>query len=383
VNDERWRWTPEFLESMRQVADPVTDPLIAETLAMGGEKALHELNRYLQSWKAPKPENLAPGVRAFLDAPVVYPPWLDEHKLDVARKWFDEHGLLAILALFMKGLPQYFASANADKVFTLADLFRKATIWRFAIEIAQLIFDVFRPGGLDVHPVPPPGVRQVKGDAVIALQKLRIHHSYLRHKVLQKAAMEGGWSSQWGEPINQEDLALAVVAFALWILDGVRKLGCTIDDDLEAAGLEVWNVMGFLLGLDDRLRAATPAAGRELIRLVGERQFRSSQDGTDLVEKLLATAEGFLPRWLSGVPQVLLNYLMDPFFLDLLKVQRPYGLSWIVIRLLGLFAGEVKAFGRTTELVAGRILRGLQTARGRDGDRTSFRVSQRQVEKYG
>jgi len=382
VNDDR-QWTPQFLESMRQVADPVTDPLIDETLAFGGEEGLRELNRYLQSWKAPKPAKLAPGVRAFLDAPVVYPPWVDDARLDVARKWFDEHGLLAILALFMKGLPQYFANANANPVFRLADLFRKDTIWRFAIEIAQLIFDVFRPGGLSVGPVPPPGVKQVKGDAVIALQKLRIHHSFLRYKVIQKAALEGGWNPQWGKPINQEDLALAVVAFALWILDGVRKLGCKIDDPIEAAGLEVWNVMGFLLGVDDRVRAATPADGRELIRLIGERQFRPSQDGTDLVKKLLATAEGFLPSWLSGVPQVLMNYLMDPFFLVLLKVPRPYGLSWIIIHLLGLFMGKVSAFGRTTEMIAGRILHGLQTAKGRDGDRTSFRVPQRQVEKYG
>jgi hypothetical protein len=379
------RWPPEFLDAMRQVADPATDQLIRETLELpDGEAALVRLNRYLQTRNVRMPADLAPGVRRFLQAPVDL-AWVDWSKLAKARSWFSEWGLLAMLSLFLKALPQYFANADADQVFRIMNIFRKGTLRRFLVEIAQLTFDVMEPGGLDVYPNPPqPGSQQTKADGVFALQKLRLHHSVIRHWTQQKPRLQGaGWDLAWGQPLNQEDLALAVTTFSLWTLDGVRKLTIPVNEAEEEGGLEVWKVMGFLIGLDDRLQPATTAEARELIEKIGKRQFRRSQAGIDLTRELLDRVEGFLPRWLRGFPVGLMRYLMEPRFVGLLEVPKPSALTRLALLLLGIFVKDVKLYFKATSRLAGRFLHGLQRVKDRDGDRGSFRIPARQIEKYG
>lgn len=379
------RWPPEFLDAMRQVADPLTDQLIRETLDLpDGEAALMRLNKYLQTRNALMPADLAPGVRRFLQAPVDL-TWVDGSKLTKARSWFSEWGLIAMLSLFLKALPQYFANADADQVFRIMNIFRKGSLPRFLVEIAQLTFDVMEPGGLDVHPDPPlPGSQQTKADGVFALQKLRLHHSIIRHWTQQKSGLKGEpWDLEWGRPLNQEDLALAVITFSLWTLDGVRKLTIPVNQEEEAGGLEVWKVMGFLIGLDDRLQPATTAEARELIEKIGKRQFRRSQAGIALTRELLDRVEGFLPRWLRGLPVGLMRYLMEPRFVDLLEVPKASAPTRLVLFILGIFIKDVKLYSKAASRLAGRFLHGLQHAKDRDGDRGSFRIPARQVEKYG
>jgi hypothetical protein len=379
------RWTPELLASMREVADPTADSLIEETFAHGGQPALVELNRYLQAWNAPPPEGLAPGVRRYLAAPVEYPAWVDRERLGVAQAWFSEWGLLALMSLFLKALPQYFADADSAQVFRVMDIFRAASLKRFVVEIAQLTFDVMAPGGLDVDPDPPqPGVAQTQSSGVVALKKLRLHHSIVRRQVLAKSEREGdGWDPAWGRPINQEDLALAIASYALWTLDGARKLKVEVSAEEEAGGLEVWKVIGFLIGMDDRLQPADPAEARLLIEAIGRRQFQSSEVGIALVRELLERVEGFLPRFLRGLPVALMRYLMDPYFVDLMAIPRSSRSMRGLLRVLGFFLDEIGLFARFATHLAGRLLAGLRRATGRDGERGEFRLPERQVERFG
>ncbi|HEV7670982.1 MAG TPA: oxygenase MpaB family protein [Thermoanaerobaculia bacterium] len=379
------RWTPEFLASMRKVADPATDPLIEETLTQGGQPALVELNRYLQTWNAPPPENLAPGVRRYLSAPVEYPSWVDRERLATAQAWFSEWGLLALMSLFLKALPQYFADADACQVFRVMDIFRAESLKRFVVEIAQLTFDVMAPGGLDVDPDPPqPGVAQTQSSGVVALRKLRLHHSIVRRQVLAKSEREGaGWDPAWGSPLNQEDLALAVASYALWTLDGARKLKIEVSAEDEAGGLEAWKVIGFLIGMDDRLQPADPEEARRLMAAIGQRQFRRSEVGIALVRQLLERVEGFLPRFLRGLPAALMRYLMEPYFVDLMAIPRSSRSMRGLLRVLGLFLGEIRIFARLANHLAGRLLAGLKRATGRDGERGAFRIPERQVQRFG
>src|SRR6185295_8562568 len=99
---------------------------------------------------------------------------------------------------FLRSFAQVFANANAARVFYQADIFNPNTLERFIIEAAQLIFDVVLPGSLRVKPE--------KGKGVIAVQKLRLHHSLIRFYLLKSPSVEPWNSAAWGVPINQEDM---------------------------------------------------------------------------------------------------------------------------------------------------------------------------------
>jgi hypothetical protein len=50
---QKTRWSGEFLDGMRRVADPETDPLALEVFQAGGPKALVRMTQLLEDWEAP------------------------------------------------------------------------------------------------------------------------------------------------------------------------------------------------------------------------------------------------------------------------------------------------------------------------------------------
>ena len=364
------RWNDAFLDQMRKVADPLADDLIQETFNLKGREGLYQLNLFLQNWTAEDSPDLTPGVRAFLKAPVHYPPWVDLARIRDADRLFYNYGIVVILVLFMRSLPQFMANADADHVFARANLFNPKTVKRFMIEIAQLIFDVVKPGALRVEPD--------KGPGTFALQKLRLHHSIIRFEMFHHRSLteRTPWDPAWGEPINQEDLACAVLAFSLYNIDGFKKLRLGLTGKEEEATLEAWKVTGFLLGLSEELQVADMREGRQLLAAIGRRQFHSSPQGTKLVRQLLGVVESFLPWYLRGVPVVVMRYLMDPEFVILLKVPRAYGPTWLVIWILQLFAKDT-ALQKVLEWISAKFLQGLvseKTKKDRQGNRGNFRL---------
>lgn len=361
-------WTPRFLDSMRHVGDPVTDQLIAEVLASGGEKALAQLNKFCQTFNAPITDSVPPEVRQFLLAKVEYPAWVDAVKLEEGVKLFYGAAVETLLVLFLKSFPQIFAVPAIAEVFFISDVFNPGTINRFLIEIAQLILDVMRPQGLKVEPE--------KAEGVTALQKLRLHHSIIRHLTLVHSKPPL-WNSSLGVPINQENLAFGNLALAIYSLDGFEKLAIDLTPDQQEAVLMIWKIVGFLLGQDESLQPANVAEARELLAIVAQAQFKSSAEATILIRELLSAVEGFLPFRLKALPVFVMRYLMDWEFIVLLRVPRAHGawwLAWLVFIFLKLFAKEVQIVRRMVGSLSSELLQGLARAKGRQGKRGPFRI---------
>ena len=371
------RWTPAFLDSMRQVGDPVTDELIADVFASGGERALTELNRFCQTFTAPVTDRVPQAVRDFLAAKVEYPEWVDLDKFEQSVKLFYTAPVETILVLFLKSFSQLFADAAVSMVFYRSDLFNPRTINRFLIEIAQLIFDVMQPHGLSVEPE--------KSQGVVALEKLRLHHSIIRHQVLIHHTLPP-WDPALGVPINQEDLAFGSLALAIYGLDGFKKVDVELTPEQQELSLLIWKIVGFHLGQDERLQPANVAEAREMLAIIGQRQFRSSDAGTILTRKLIGAVETFVPFPLKAVPVFMMRYLMDREFIVLLKVPRAHGwwwLAWLVFVFLKVFIKELQIFKRILGRLSGELLEGLAIAKGRQGQRGQFRIPPEVALKYG
>lgn len=360
-------WDPKLLEAMREVADPVADPLIMEVYRDGGMEAIQELRRFLEHWAAPVTKEVPAGVAEFLEAPVVYPDWVDQEQLLRAQKDFPGWAVETLLVLFLKSFAQFFADGNAAIVFYRAHVFDPDTIGRFLIEIAQLVFDVMRPGELAVEPE--------KALGVTAVQKLRLHHSIIRLSMHQAGGDGEPWDPAWGKPINQEDLACALMAFAVWDLDGLRKLGLELTPQQQEETVMLWKVVGFLLGLDERLQPADLADGRELLAAIGRRQFGTSEAGVALVRELLRVVEGFLPSCCQSLPTAFMRFLMTPRFIVWLEVPRA--------RLSPCLVGGDHPLAEWILSGANKaLLKGLRTVEGRPATRGEFRVAPEIEERY-
>jgi hypothetical protein len=370
-------WNPPLLQSLRAVGDPLTDPLVEALYAESGNAGLAELNRFCQTWNAPI-DDLAPGpVRAFFEAPVAYPGWFDEGKVARASGLFYGAAVETILTLLLKSFPQIFGDPPAAEVFYRSDVFNPRTILRFTIEVTQLIFDLMQPGNLSVSP------RKALG--VIALEKLRMHHSIIRHYTLFHPK-PAPWDPAQGVPINQEDLAFGVWGLGIYDIDGFRKLELGLTQQDEEATLMVWKAIGFHLGLDERLQPADIPEARRLLEAISVRQVRPSSAGVILTRQLLETMQSFLPFFLKPLPILLMRGLMGPEFVALLAVPRPRGWLWpaeIVFFLLKLFVKEMSLLRRLLRPLSRKFLNGIATAQGRQGKRGPFRVPAEIAQKYG
>ena len=394
-----------FLDAMRTIGDPVTDPLIAQAFAAEGHDGLRRLNKW------------------FLEAPVGYPAWVDEQRIEQAHAMFIKWGMQVLLLLFTKALPQFFANEGASQVFYQTKAFAKDTqaLLRFVVEVIQLLIDVMEPGGLvdgawkydvpeqviepadavseskQIGPVgagvPEPAGGPRKGHGVLALQKLRLHHSIVRFYLLNPVHSEP-WNPAWGTPINQEDLAASMLAFTLYNIGGFKKLNLKLSEHEQETTLMMWKMICFLLGLDYRLQPANLAEAEVLLKTIEERQSGPWVAGTALTRQLLDVIRGFLPFFIKNVPVILTRYLVDRSYLKRLKVPRTFGPSWfsmsIVVVLLSVFRFYNWAVGRffprlrvllleksynfLARRLFPRFIGGASRSGGRHGQRGEFRL---------
>ena len=78
------RWSSEFLDGMRRVADPETDALALEVFQAGGPPALIRMTQLLEDWEAPIAAELPARMREWFAAPVDYPAFVDP--AEIARR---------------------------------------------------------------------------------------------------------------------------------------------------------------------------------------------------------------------------------------------------------------------------------------------------------
>ena len=103
------------------------------------------------------------------------------------------------------------------------------------------------------------------------------------------------WHHDWGSPINQEDLAGTREAFSYIVADSLPKLGVRLPDEDVDAYLHLWNVIGHLMGIDDKLRVDGIDDARALVDAIRRRQFRSSPEGRDMTKALLKLLDEMTP----------------------------------------------------------------------------------------
>ena len=374
------RWTDAFLDSMRQQTDPEADQIAREFFGsfptqQDGLAALMLLKRrYLDVWDAPMPTDLAPSLRAFYNKPVVYPDWVDSWRIDVASDLFMAYGPITLMTLLFKSAPLFWTNPAGAHAFFVAQIFSPDSVSRRLKLLPMFILNFTMPGRLaqTLTTWPPhssssglpPGVSIHKGRGVLTIQKLRMAHAC--HRIiltLEQRKPELNWDrKRFGEPINQEDLAQAMLHFCFSTIDGLAALGIAQSEDEQEATLMAWKTVAFLLGLREEMQPRDLADGRLLLETSYRRHAHPTPEGAALVEQQLAVLRRLIPWPYKDVPAAMMRYLLGTEIADLMKVPNPKFVLWLFTATSWLWKDH-KLFAYIAEWLSPKIVRGLDDKR--------------------
>jgi len=375
------RWTDEFLDSMRQVTDPEADRLVAELFTGGGVEALLKLKSFLDAWDAPATPDLPAPVREFFERPVEYPPWVDFDRIRLAEDLFVSYGPVTTVTLLLNAVPHFFTNPAGARSFYLAKIFSPDSVRNRMHEVPQFVINITQHGGL-AQTVTPEGAVE-KGPGVITAQKLRVAHARIRLLLkLHQQRKEDEWDlGGLGEPINQEDLAEALMYFCLWTIEGLKKVGIDQTPEEEEATLMSWKTVGFLLGLREELQPKGVAEAFVLRDTIARRQTRVTPEARALISEMLGIVRGMLPFWHRQWPAGLMRYQLGDELADSLGVPNPRLLGWLLTTTRPIW-GEHRVFAKLAMLISPPVVKWLVT-QDRKGNRGAFFIPERLARSWG
>ena len=352
--------TDEYLEELRRLADPLADEAVSALFAQHGIPALNRLWLELGRNDQVPPDLLPDGASDYLAASVVLPSWADAALIGQGEKFFERSGILCLVSLLCASLPECYALSDEAAVLgTTRNLEDHA--YRRVFQTTQLIVWVMQEGGLGRG-----------GPGVLAVQKVRLMHAAIRHLILNasgkfpashspKSFAEAiGTMPAWdiqrqGRPINQEQMVYTLLTFSYVILRAFRTMKIDVSEQEERAYLHVWNVVGFLMGIQERLLPRDFNAAESLFLGIKKIRMGRSPDGVALTAALVRASrqvirretDGLLARWLvNHLPPVIMRLLLDKKTLAVFDVEKLGFCEWLLLRFLTLLVGPFEGLYR-------------------------------------
>ncbi|HSP80253.1 MAG TPA: oxygenase MpaB family protein, partial [Myxococcaceae bacterium] len=288
---------------MRGQGDPLADGLVQGLLGrMGGSPSA--LLGQLTLLARGGPATSIPELEEYLAQGARLPPWANLEQVRLGGELFHRYAPQVVLSLLCASLPLCYGAARGVRVLHHTGRLRTQPLRRLE-ETSRVLLAALSPGGLE------PG-----GAGLRALQGVRLVHAGVRLVLLR-----GGWPPEWGPPLNQEELAATLTTFSVVIAESLARLGCSLTAAQGMAWLHTWNVVGALLGVEERLLPEEPAQARALAEAVARRHLRVSSEGQALLGALLGVLGQVLPGGgLRGVWPSLMRYLLGRELADILAV---------------------------------------------------------------
>ncbi len=265
----------EVLDAFAKQYDSSVQLLVDKLEHMMRMPSEGEMNKIIQDHFSDETE-IQVALKKYFNQAVVLPDWIDAEKMTLGGYVFQDHVFSSIMILGCASLPStYMCNPEAKVLGFTRRLIDDAP--RRLIETAQMVTDVMGEGGLVIQD------KKLSGKGVQSILKIRLIHASIRHLMLHKEklavqqysntknslltyvfdSLQDGctWHGdkkpdKWnkkddGIPINQEALAVILLTFSYVILRGLKKIGVKLNKQQQDAYLHSWNVVGYLLGIDD------------------------------------------------------------------------------------------------------------------------------------
>jgi len=276
----------------RQIGDPLVDGIVSDHLACHGPDAMRTaMGALFHTTGLPEDQ---PLVRSYLDA-LGDLEIGDPDTISRGQQMFSLFGPEIFLVLGSCSLPLAFACGNGVQAIYRSRRLKDDPLRRL-YDTAQMVIDVMQVGELAHGRI---GWRSAR--------KVRLIHALVRHHVQQDP--DAPWSSDWGTPVNQEDMAGTLLSFSVAVLHCLKAMGAGISSVEADSYIYAWSAVGRLLGIDEALLAWSETEALTLAARIGTRQLRSTPEGKQLAHHLIAAVGTLFP--IPGYANSLTHYFLQ------------------------------------------------------------------------
>ncbi|RYU94039.1 oxygenase MpaB family protein [Emticicia agri] len=293
------------LANYRLIGDRKADALIQDLVAQESISFLRNLMPFLSDFKKLSFQSQPQLLQDFLAENSSFPDFFNKKELIRATDFYRQNQQTIGLILGLYALPYCYLGADGARVLYLSERIRKDTYNRL-VETGNFLKAVMNYDNWTSNKI------------FAICTKVRLMHAAIRFFTLHSQR----WDMAWGHPINQEDMLGTNLAFSLIVLRGMRKLGYSIDSTYERAYLHAWNMISFLLGIENDLLPASEQDAIKLERLIAERQFRQSAESQALTESLMQAIRGISPgSFAADILQAQSRFLLGEKYAEMLGVK--------------------------------------------------------------
>lgn len=317
------------------LGDPLADELTEVLGSLPADQGRNLFDRALAQGIASIPRPPA-ALRAFCESAEAVPSWVDWEQIDRGGAFFLRSGPLCAVVLGCLSLPLAYAMPDGNKPLVFSGWLVHRAVRRLA-ETGRFLDLTCAPGGLRRF---APGYQ--------ATLRVRLMHAQVRRLLLQSKR----WSqAELGMPINQLHLAITNTLFSAVILDGLRRLGMSVDSADAQAYLALWRYSAHLSGVPSALVPKSEADALRFKASVLDICLPPDDDARLLVRSLmeapLKLAYYPRPRRLAAaslpLQQAISRYLLGTPLADQLALPRSLPAS--VLARLGVLALRVATWG--------------------------------------
>ena len=269
--EKRLVFTNDFLAAKRQMGDAAAD-LFTQSVFENADQKI-ELRNWLNDLPEKAQLNQIPqlfaGYSLFSNINAL-PSWADKKEMKAGSAFFARYAQLIMNLLGLLSLPYCYTAADGAMVLYLSDRMR-GDVGKRLVETADFLWDVMAPDAFEQE-----------GKGFASVLKIRLIHAAVRYYTLKS----GKWDNAWGVPVNQEDMAGTNLSFSLVVIRGLRKFGVAVTYQEQQAFMHLWNIIGYLLGLEEDLLPQNGKQAFNLEEAIRLRQFKVSDHGRELTRSL-------------------------------------------------------------------------------------------------
>ncbi len=327
--------TSEMLQAMRQQTDPIADEVITRLFTEGRAGAVNKVMAAISTNASQLSEELHPAIIQFFEQTAQLPAWADEKKMLGGALFFGKYIQQILSLLGSLSLPYCYAAADGAQVLYLSQRIRNDTRKRLA-DTGQFVLKVMARDSFTS-----------RGTGIRTIQKVRLVHAAVRFHVLQSRQ----WNDAWGKPVNQEDMLGTHLAFSYIVLEGLQKLGVAYSLAEAQAYLHLWNVISYLLGVQETILPASLKEALQVAKLIEKRHFRKSEAGIELTKALLRCFDEITPTpALKAFQPSYMRFLLGDKVADLLEVPQTNAASLLImpVKAVNFVRSVAGGFSRNT-----------------------------------
>lgn len=298
------RFNEKWMQEQRFVGDALADEVIA---ALKERYPIQDPGDMLTEIK--RLADSEGGVfKTFMDACYYLPEWVDFKAMEPGARLWASHTPLMLLSVLAGGVLGSAFHVNAEPVFT--------NTGRFIVEDGVVARMQETGAILGLAPFSnevQPGGRHHK-----VVMKVRILHAAIRYWSLQKEGEDAYPVEECGLPINQQDMAYAMLIFCYFPIRGMLRMGVELTrEQIDSLHLQ-WRYIAYVVGVDDEWICKTIEEQQEFYYAFVKHQAkpgRVSLAALSLLDGSVQGAPQWATRFLSGTLRSLTSYLGGNDFL--------------------------------------------------------------------